>query len=428
MVVITAGATALVSLAVIVIGGRVLLDEAKKNMGDTSLVTARLLTERIINRATVVGADAVPAAASWTLADERIAAVVVFGSDRRAVAGETDGAGDVESFGRWPEADARILRVSIGDLPMRAEFHDLNTGLDFAAGAWIALDRRPFEEAARAFFSVSSVIGLLAVVVCGLLTAALSTAVTRTINRLGDAVDRMTEGEIELHHSEHGPGEITRLARRIGRLGERLEARHVDRTRAAAREDGEVRGRARYLEQTNRALIDLANRDPLTGLANRRRLELELERQIDLARQSGNPLAVIMMDLDNFKLFNDTAGHLAGDTLLRNVAEVLRARTRVTDIVVRWGGDEFCVLMPYTSPDRAITAAHSLIEAIGEATRSMPNAPVSVGASAGVACFPDDARESTQLIAAADAALYQVKESGRGGVFCPSGSDAAGTT
>jgi diguanylate cyclase (GGDEF)-like protein len=164
-------------------------------------------------------------------------------------------------------------------------------------------------------------------------------------------------------------------------------------------------------------MIDLANRDPLTGLANRRRLELELDRQIELARQTDNPLAVIMMDLDNFKTYNDTAGHLAGDNLLRTVADALRARTRITDLVVRWGGDEFCILIPYTPPDRAVAAARSLMEAVTEAARGLPVAADLVGASAGVACFPDDAQGATELIAAADAALYQVKESGRGHVL-----------
>jgi diguanylate cyclase (GGDEF)-like protein len=427
MVVLTASATALVSLAVIVIGGWVLSDDAERNMTHTSLITARRLTQRIVTGAAEVVAHAVPTAVRETVADERIAAVVVFGADRRVVVRQPEEMGSVEGLGEWPEADAGILRAKIGNLPTRAEFVHLETGVDSAAGAWIVLDRRPFEEPVRDFLFTSALVGLLAVVVCGLLTAVASAAVTRSITELGTAVDRMAAGEIELRDTEHLPGEIARLARRISRLGERLEARHVDRSRAAEQESGEVRGRARYLEQTNRALIDLANRDPLTGLANRRRLELELERQIELARQSGNPLAVIMMDLDNFKSYNDTAGHLAGDTLLRIVADALRARTRVTDIVVRWGGDEFCVLMPYTSPDRAVAAAKSLIEAIGEATRSIQDARVSVGASAGIACYPDHALESTQLIAAADAALYQVKESGRGGVLCPSKSDAAGT-
>ncbi len=110
----------------------------------------------------------------------------------------------------------------------------------------------------------------------------------------------------------------------------------------------QVSGRTRELEQANRLLMDIANRDALTGLANRRRFEMELERNISFSKRTGQPLAVIMMDLDNFKIVNDTAGHLVGDNILRAVASTLRSRVRVTDLVVRWGGDEFCILVPAT--------------------------------------------------------------------------------
>jgi diguanylate cyclase (GGDEF)-like protein len=250
-----------------------------------------------------------------------------------------------------------------------------------------------------------------------LLSAVVARSLSSPMNELSDLAARLAQGNLELRHSERGIKEVARMGRQVNRLAEQLESLQIELTRATTKAEGEVKGRTRYLEQTTRTMIDLANRDPLTGLANRRRLELELERHIEMARQSDNPLAVIMMDLDNFKRYNDTAGHLAGDNLLRTVADALRARTRITDLVVRWGGDEFCILIPYTPPDRAVAAARSLIESVSEATRSLPDAEDVVGASAGVACYPDDAQDGTALIAAADAALYQVKESERGHVL-----------
>ena len=171
-----------------------------------------------------------------------------------------------------------------------------------------------------------------------------------------------------------------------------------------------------YLEQSNRALIDLASRDTLTGLSNRRRLEKELERQMAASRENRRPLAVIMMDLDSFKVYNDTAGHLAGDDLLKTVADTLRSKTRVTDLVVRWGGDEFCILMPCSNTDGVLTAAQDLVDAVATAVQGLPDAGgvPGLGASAGVACFPEDAEEAQELIARADDALYSVKEGGRG--------------
>ena len=124
-------------------------------------------------------------------------------------------------------------------------------------------------------------------------------------------------------------------------------------------------------------------------------------------------------DRIRFRPYNDTAGHLAGDELLQTVASALRARTRSTDLVVRWGGDEFCILLPYTTADRAVAAANSLVEAVREATRvlPLPEELGRLGASAGVACFPEDADDGTGLIAKADAALYRVKETERGRVL-----------
>jgi diguanylate cyclase (GGDEF)-like protein len=165
--------------------------------------------------------------------------------------------------------------------------------------------------------------------------------------------------------------------------------------------------------------MDIANRDALTGLANRRRLEMELERNISFSKRTGQPLAVIMMDLDKFKICNDTAGHLVGDNILRAVASTLRSRVRVTDLVVRWGGDEFCILVPATQPQGAIAAAESLVDAVKEATSAiaLPAPLEPPTASAGVACFPEDGEDPHTLILNADAALYQVKATGRGRVL-----------
>ena len=126
-----------------------------------------------------------------------------------------------------------------------------------------------------------------------------------------------------------------------------------------------------------------------------------------------------MMDLDKFKQFNDAAGHLAGDTLLQTVASALRARARATDLVVRWGGDEFCILVPGAGPDAALKAAEVFVGAIREAAAALqlPGVDVVVGASAGVACYPGDGEDGSELIARADEALYEVKATGRGRVL-----------
>ena len=146
---------------------------------------------------------------------------------------------------------------------------------------------------------------------------------------------------------------------------------------------------------------------------------MELARNISFSQRTGQPLAVIMMDLDRFKICNDTAGHLVGDNILRAVASTLRSRVRVTDLVVRWGGDEFCILVPGTQPQGAIAVAESLVDAVREATTavSLPAPLEPPTASAGVACYPEDGEDPQTLILNADAALYQVKATGRGRVL-----------
>jgi diguanylate cyclase (GGDEF)-like protein len=250
-----------------------------------------------------------------------------------------------------------------------------------------------------------------AVIVSMLLTPIVGwmTALAGEITDLSDEVKRIEEGGLQFRCRPQGSPELQGLVHHINNIVRRLE-----NTQAKKRE--QVREERLYLEQSNRALLDLASRDTLTGLSNRRRLEKELERQISLSRDSRRPLAVIMMDLDKFKLYNDTAGHLAGDNLLKTVSDTLRSRTRVTDLVVRWGGDEFCILIACSNTDGALAAAQGLVEAVTKAIQTLPqsDAVAGLGASAGVACFPDDAEDAQELIARADDALYRVKESGRG--------------
>jgi diguanylate cyclase (GGDEF)-like protein len=258
-----------------------------------------------------------------------------------------------------------------------------------------------------------------AAVASGVLALAAARTSLRALDDLADTVERLGRGELEARYPMRGAGEVDHLGHHINLLADQLELARseIDREKADLRQ--RVTGQTRELQQANRLLMDIANRDVLTGLANRRRLELELERHISLSKRTGVPLAVVMMDLDKFKPYNDTAGHLAGDTLLQTVASTLRSRARATDLVVRWGGDEFCILMPGAGAEGALKAAEGFVAAIRDAAAGLqlPGSDVVVGASAGVACYPGDGGDGTELIARADEALYQVKATGRGRVL-----------
>jgi diguanylate cyclase (GGDEF)-like protein len=156
-----------------------------------------------------------------------------------------------------------------------------------------------------------------------------------------------------------------------------------------------------------------ASEDPLTGLRNRRRFNEDLDQAVAQARREGVTGALLMLDLDHFKLVNDTYGHPAGDRLIIEVAQALRRRTRASDVLARLGGDEFAVILPRCSPEEARLAAEAIAAAIREHDpRNDGVEPVS--ASIGVAMFGDRPRTtSASIVSEADSAMYAAKDGGR---------------
>jgi len=161
-------------------------------------------------------------------------------------------------------------------------------------------------------------------------------------------------------------------------------------------------------------LETLAATDALTGCLNRRALLESVEREVDRARRYNLVLALLMVDLDHFKRINDTMGHLVGDTVLRQLGELLRRDARSVDAVARYGGEEFVVLLPETAAHGAMIFADRMRQRIAAFTFGEPAHPVKITVSVGVACFPDPAVDTPEsFIALADAALYRAKADGR---------------
>ncbi|MFN8090774.1 MAG: diguanylate cyclase [Vicinamibacteria bacterium] len=187
--------------------------------------------------------------------------------------------------------------------------------------------------------------------------------------------------------------------------------------RRAASLEALVAERTAQLSAANELLAELSLTDPLTGLANRRALQTRAEEEWRRAARSGTGLAVVMLDVDHFKAYNDTAGHLAGDECLRQVADALRRfAQRPADLVARYGGEEFACLLPGLGRDEAGAHAGRLREAIEELALPHPKSPIGphVTVSIGVAWAPAAAHGDWRaVLAAADAALYRAKQSGR---------------
>ena len=186
----------------------------------------------------------------------------------------------------------------------------------------------------------------------------------------------------------------------------------LDQRRRMAQLEQATMQRQRYqrqLEETNAKLELLSMTDDLTGLGNRRAFDEYIEHEVQRANRYQRPLSIMLMDVDNFKLYNDTFGHLAGDSLLKAIAGLLNKKTRASDLIIRYGGDEFAVILPDTEK----SAAKILAERFRKAVEGVSTLKRPVTVSIGVFSMRPGCLDSTKLVAEADKALYLAKESGR---------------
>jgi len=172
---------------------------------------------------------------------------------------------------------------------------------------------------------------------------------------------------------------------------------------------------AHYVERVKQ----LAYLDGLTGIFNRRFFELRIMEEIERARRYGTGMAVIMADIDQFKRLNDEFGHLLGDEVLRQVSSLFHQQLRKIDVVCRYGGEEFAILLTQTNIQQAQAIAEKLRKLVE--SWQFPGVPRPITISAGVAAFPTDGRTRDEIIRAADNGLYAAKQSGRNKVCLPTG-------
>ena len=186
---------------------------------------------------------------------------------------------------------------------------------------------------------------------------------------------------------------------------------------------GELQQRVTRLERENldltvrnKILSEASSRDALTGLYNRWFVMDKIEAEINRSVRHGTPLSLMMLDIDHFKRVNDTWGHSVGDRVLQSVGKLLRDSCRIYDVPSRYGGEEFCILLPETHLDGTSVVANRIRERLETLPMEVPGASLAVTASIGVAALesgPDSVLTGSALIDRADRALYNAKERGR---------------
>ncbi len=234
------------------------------------------------------------------------------------------------------------------------------------------------------------------------------------INRLSDAAETVARGDLTARVEVTSKDEIGNLATSFNSMADELASSHDKLVKLNAELENRVLHRTQELQEANRLLSEMAIRDSLTGLFNRRHFSNLLAQLFAEAQRYQTDLTCMMMDLDNFKQANDSLGHHTGDQLLQMAARAISETIRESDVAVRYGGDEFVVLLPHTSPLDARALAERLLRQFREDLgKDMPLANI-VTLSIGLASREKDQPEKADdLVNLADEALYLAKAGGK---------------
>lgn len=244
----------------------------------------------------------------------------------------------------------------------------------------------------------------------GALFVGLNRVVIGPVQALEHSVKRMGEGHLSTRVPRLPGREMSQLSDIVNGMAAALQAERENLERTVA-------DRTRELSEANARLERLAVTDGLTGLFNHRRFQEALQSELLRCERHKRPLAVLMLDVDFFKRVNDSMGHPAGDELLRRLGEVLSADLRQTDLISRYGGEEFAVLLPETTKAEALQVAERMREAVELKINQGKTWTQVITISGGVATFPEDGATAEAVLDAADRALYIAKRQGRNRVI-----------
>ncbi|MHB1457050.1 MAG: bifunctional diguanylate cyclase/phosphohydrolase [Armatimonadota bacterium] len=239
-----------------------------------------------------------------------------------------------------------------------------------------------FDTKLLATFAVALIFGFLGAIM-------LARAIAKPIKKLTDATRKVAGGDLSVNVEVNSINEIEQLSTSFNNM-------------------------TSSLKEYESKLIERASIDSLTELHNHRYFQERIKKEIHRADRFNHPISIIMIDIDHFKLINDTYGHIVGDVILKDFANLLKSQARDMDVVARYGGEEFAIILPETSLDNAM----HLAERIKKFTKkhvfhANDHAQILITVSLGVSQYPIHSKESDGLIMAADLAMYRAKSLGR---------------
>lgn len=245
--------------------------------------------------------------------------------------------------------------------------------------------------------------------IAGLLTALVAWTLARHVS---DDLKQLAQAASQIQAHTHASIPLLHSNREVFKLSQALSGMTAQLLRANEEMQKQVHRRTQELQAANAELQRQANTDALTQLLNRRGFDTQATLALALARRSGRPLSMISLDIDFFKSVNDQFGHDAGDSVLANLADILRQRTRQADIVARIGGEEFALLLPDTSASAAQQLAQDLLESI-ERTPIPTVGHITVSAGVSSLRSEEACDDLHSMIKRSDEALYEAKRAGR---------------
>lgn len=312
----------------------------------------------------------------------------------KLIADSRSGAADLKMKDLAPEIADSLLSAGGAVVEHRSAdgIDVLGSAQRLSQVAWLAVADIPsaevYGQATRLRNLTFLVIGALLVIIA-VLGYGLAAFIARPLVRLTSAASQVSAGNLSIGLPAGGSGEVGYLTQVFNTMVESLR---------------------KHREELER----LSTTDTLTGLSNRRHLMNLLTHEIERAKRAGQPFSILMLDVDHFKKYNDTHGHQAGDEVLARVSAVLRNSIRPYDCAVRYGGEEFLVMLSATSLERAGESAERIRKQVGAESFEGGSVTISIG----VAEFPSHGDTAKAVIGRADAALYEAKRAGRDRVVC----------